>query len=100
MGTSVHYLAVEFQRFLRGVSAKVEHQEIVDIGLPQKSCGGNLFSFMQLDSASSQDGSARLAPSLAPVDEENFLPGEDPATPKWRALLTTLPIPAHPPPYE
>jgi hypothetical protein len=82
MGASVHYLAVEFQRFLRGVSAKVEHQEIVDIGLPQKSCGRNLFSFMHLDSASSQDGNARLARSLAAVDEENFLPGKDRAATK------------------
>jgi hypothetical protein len=32
MGTPVHYLPVEFERFRRGVSANVEHEEIVDMG--------------------------------------------------------------------
>jgi hypothetical protein len=73
MGTPVHYLTVEFQRFRRGGSANVEHDEIVDMGLPQKSRSGDLFSFMHLDRVSSQDGGAYLACSLAGVDEENFL---------------------------
>jgi len=84
-------LLVEFERFLRGVSAKVKHQEIVDIGLPEKSCGGNLFSFMHLDSVTSQDGSAYLTRSLAAVDEENFF-----AKKWWRAIHTTLPKRARP----
>jgi hypothetical protein len=64
---------VEFERFRRGVSANVEHYEIVDMGLPEKSRGGNLFGDMHLDSVTSQDGSARFARSLKAVDEENSL---------------------------
>jgi hypothetical protein len=62
-------LLVEFERFRRGVSANVEHDEIVDMGLPQKSRSGDLFSFMHLDRVSSQDGGTYLARSLAGVDE-------------------------------
>ncbi len=43
--------------------------------LPEKSRGGDLFSFMHLDAVSSQDGGAHLAGSLAAVDEENFFVG-------------------------
>src|SRR6266849_4939943 len=90
-------LLVEFERLCGGVSANVEHHEVVDIGLPQKSCGGNLFSFMHLDSVSSQNGSARLAGCLAAVDEENFVVGEKPAATKWRwAIHTTPPKQARP----
>jgi hypothetical protein len=69
LGTCVLHLLVEFERFPRGVSANVEHDEIVDIGLPQKSRGGDLFSFMHLDSVTSQDGSAYLTRSLKAVDK-------------------------------
>ena len=64
-------LLVEFERFRRGVSANVEHREIVYVGLPQKSRGGDVFSFMHFDVVTSQDGGARLAGCLAAVDEEN-----------------------------
>src|SRR5712692_9457939 len=67
-------LLVEFSRLFRGIPSNVEHDEIVDIGLPQKACCGESFGFMHLDSVTSQDGRARLARSLAAVDEENFLP--------------------------
>src|SRR5713226_8865397 len=96
MGTPVHYLTVEFQRFRRGVSANVEHDEIVDMGLPQKSRCGDLFSFMHLDSVTSQDGSAGFARSLKAVDEENFLVGKNRAVTTWWAIHTTLPKPARP----
>jgi len=43
------------------------------MGLPQKSRGGNLLSFMHLDAVTSEEGGARFARSLAAVDEENFL---------------------------
>ncbi len=91
MGTPVYYLTVEFQRFGREVSANVEHDEIVDMGLPEKSCGGDLFSFMHLDCVTSQDGSAHLARSLAAVDEENFFVSENRAATKWWAIHTTPP---------
>jgi hypothetical protein len=84
-------LLAEFERFPRGVSANVEQHEIVDIELPEKSRVGNLFSFMHLDSVTSQNGSARFARSLAAVDEKNFLLGEKPAATKWWAIHTTPP---------
>ena len=96
MGTPVHYVTVEFQRFRREVSANVEHDEIVDMGLPEKSCGGDLFSFMHLDCVTSQDGSAHLARSLAAVDEENFFVSENRAATKWWAIHTTPPKRARP----
>ncbi len=67
------------------------------MGLPQKSRGGDLFSFMDLDSVTSQDGSARLARSLKAVDEENFFVGKNRATTQWRwAIHTTPPKQARP----
>jgi len=97
LGTPVHYLTVEFQRFRRGVSANVEHEEIVDMGSPQKSRCGDLFSFMHLNCVSSQDGGAHLASCLAAVDEENFLVGKSRAATQWRwAIHTTLPKRARP----
>jgi len=91
-GTPLHYLTVEFQRFRRGISANVEHEEIVDMGSPQKSRCGDLFSFMHLNCVSSQDGGAHLASCLAAVDEENFLVGKSREATQWRwAIHTTLP---------
>ena len=71
--TRVHSpnLLVEFERFRRGVSANVEHDEIVDMGSPKKACCGEFLGFMHLDSVTPQDGSAYLAGCLAAVDEEN-----------------------------
>jgi hypothetical protein len=89
-------LLVEFERLLWGVTANVEHDEIVDMGLPEKSRSGDLFSFMHLDSATSQDGSARLAGCLAAVDEENSFPGKDRAATKWLAIHTIPPKRARP----
>jgi len=66
------------------------------MGLPQKSRGGDLFSFMDLDSVTSQDGSARLARSLKAVDEENFFVGKNRAVTKWWAMHRTLPKRARP----
>src|SRR5229473_8008158 len=76
-------LLVEFERFPRGVSANVKHDEIVDMRLPQKACCGDLFSFMHLDSVTSQDGSAGLTGSLAAVDEQNFFVSKNRAATKW-----------------
>jgi hypothetical protein len=59
--------------------------------LPEKSRSGDLFSFMHLDSATSQNGSARLAGSLAVVDEENFFARKGRAATKWWAIHRTLP---------
>jgi hypothetical protein len=53
------------------------------VGLPEKSRAGDLCGFVHLDSVTSQDGSARLARSLAAVDEENFFVGENRAATKW-----------------
>jgi len=89
-------LLVEFERFRRGVSANVEHNEIVDMGLPQKSRCGEFLGFMHLDCVTSQDGSARLARSLAAVDEENFFVGKSQAATKWWAIHMTLPKRARP----
>jgi hypothetical protein len=91
MGTPVHYLTVEFQRFRRGVSANVEHEEIVDMGSPQKSRCGDLFSFMHLNSTTPEDRSARFARSLRAVDEENFFVSKNRAVTKWWAIHSTLP---------
>ncbi len=91
MGTPVHYVTVEFQRFRREVSANVEHDEIVDVGLPEETRSGDLFSFMHLDSVSSQNGGAYLARSLKAVDEENFLVGKNRAVTTWWAIHRTLP---------
>src|SRR6266851_4894662 len=96
MGTPVHYVTVEFQRFRREVSANVEHNEIVDIGLPEKARCGDLFSFMHLDCVTSQDGSAGFARSLKAVDKENFLVGKSRAATKWWAIHRTPPKRARP----
>src|SRR5207245_8217175 len=90
-GAGLPDLLVEFERFRRGVSANVEHHEIVDIGLPQKSCGGDLFSLMYLDSATPQDRTARFAGCVAAVDQENFLIGKSRAATKWWAIHGTPP---------
>ena len=90
-GTPLHYLTVEFQRFRRGISANVEHEEIVDMGSPQKSRYGELFSFMHLDRVSSQDGGAYLARGLAGVDEENFLARKSRTTTKWWWVIHRTP---------
>ena len=83
MGASVFYFAVKFQRFLRGIPTNVEHDEIVDIGLPKGARSVDLFSFMYLDCVTPQDGSAYFARGLTAVDEQNFLVGEKPAAAKW-----------------
>ena len=64
--------------------------------LPEKSRGGDLFSFMHLDAVSSQDGGAHLTRCLAAVDEENFFVGKKPAATKWWAVHTTPPKRARP----
>lgn len=64
--------------------------------LPEKSRGGDLFSFMHLDAVSSQDSGARHAGCLAAVDEENFFVGKKPAATKWWAVHTTPPKRARP----
>jgi hypothetical protein len=84
-------LLVEFERFRRGVSANVEHDEILDIGLPKKSSSGDLFSLMHLYCVSSQDGGARLAHSPKAVDEENFFSGKSRVATKWRWAIHTTP---------
>src|SRR6266851_9553563 len=90
-------LLVEFERFRRGVSANVEHHEIVDMGLPQKACCGEFLGFMHLDSVTPQDGSAYLAGCLAAVDEENFPVSKSRTAAQWRwAIHTTLPKRARP----
>src|ERR1700730_6932376 len=84
-------LLVEFERFRRGVSAKVKHQEIVETGLPEKSRSRDLFSFMHLDSLTPEDRSAHLARSLAAVDEENFFVGKNRAATQWRRAIHRTP---------
>ena len=65
--------------------------------LPEKACCGEFLGFMHFDSVSSQDGSARLAGSLAVVDEENFFVRKNRAvTMWWSAIHTTLPKRARP----
>jgi hypothetical protein len=96
LGTCVLGLLVEFERFPRGVSTNVEHDEIVHIGLPQKACCGESLGFMHLDSVTSQDGSARLARSPAAVDEENFFARKSRAATKCWAIHRTLPKRARP----
>ena len=59
--------------------------------LPEKSRGGDLFSFMHLDSASSQDGGAHFARSLKAVNEENFLARKGRAATKWRWAIHRTP---------
>jgi hypothetical protein len=81
----------EFERFRREVSASVEHDEIVDIESPQKSCGGNLFSFMHLDCVTSQDGGAHLASCLAAVDQKNFFARESRTATQWRWAIHRTP---------
>jgi hypothetical protein len=90
-GTRVPDLLVELSRFFRGIAPNGEHEEIVETGSPKKSRGRDLFSFMHLDCVTSQDGSARLARSLAAVDEENFFVGKSRAATKWWAIHMTLP---------
>jgi hypothetical protein len=96
-GTCVLNLLVEFERVASRVSPDVEHHEIIDMGLPEKSGGGELFGFMHFYSATSQDGSAYFARGLAVVDQQNFLAFENLAATKWwRAIHTTLPKRARP----
>src|SRR6266849_1066677 len=96
-GTCTLDLLVEFSRLFRGIPPSVEHDGIVDMGLPQKSRGGNLLSFMHLDAVTSQHGGARLAGCLAAVDEENFLVSKNRAAAQRRwAVHTTLPKRARP----
>ena len=51
---------------------------------------------MHLNSATSQNGSARFARSLEAVDEENFFVSKNWAVTKWWAKHTTLPKRARP----
>jgi hypothetical protein len=74
------------ERLRGGVSANVEHHEIVHIGLPQKSRGGDVFSFIHLNSTTPQDRSARFARSLRAVDEENSFVSKNRAVTKWWAI--------------
>jgi hypothetical protein len=71
--TAVFHLTVEFECLFRRVSTNVEHYEVVDMRLPEKSRARDLFGEVNLDSVTAQDGSAYLAGSLAAVDEKNFL---------------------------
>jgi len=73
-GTRTLDLLVELECLRGGASANVEHHEIVYVGLPQKSRGGDVFSFMHFYAVTSQDGGAPLAGCLAAVDEENLPP--------------------------
>ena len=74
----------------------VEHDEIIDIGLPQKTRSGDFLGFMHLHSATSQDGGARLARSPEAVYEKNFFVGKNCAVTKWQAMHRTLPERARP----
>ena len=82
-------LLVEFERFLAGVPANVEHDEIVDLRLPQKARGRDLFGFVHLDCVTSQDGGAHLARCLKAVDEENSFVRKSLAVTKWWAIHRT-----------
>ena len=89
-------LIVEFSRVFRGIPPNIEHHEIVEIGLRQKSRSGDRFSFEYLDLATSQDGSARFAHSLRVVDEENSLARKMRVATKWWATHKTPPKRARP----
>jgi hypothetical protein len=94
---SVFHLTVEFECLFPGVSTNIEHYEIVDMRLPEKSRSRNLFGDMYLDSVTSQNGSAYLAGSLAGVNEKNFLFTKNRAVRHWRwAIHSTLPKRARP----
>jgi hypothetical protein len=83
-------LLTEFECFPRRVSANVEHYELVNIRVPQKPRPGEVRGGMDFDSMTPQDASAHLAGSLAAINKENFLAGENPsATTRW--LVHTTP---------
>src|SRR5713226_5840907 len=89
-------LLVEFSRLFRGIPTNVEHDQIVEIGLPQKACCGESLGFLYLNSVTPEDRSARLAGCLAAVDEQNFFVGKSRAATKWWAIHRTLPKRARP----
>jgi hypothetical protein len=83
LGTFGLDLLVEFERLPRGVSANIEHDEVIEIGLPKKSRCGELVGGMHFDSMTPQDARAHVACSLTAIDEENFLAIENRAAKGW-----------------
>ena len=90
-GTGLLNLLVEFERLSRGVSPNVEHDEVIEIGLPRKSRCGELVGGMHFDSMTPQDRSTRVAGSLAAIDEENSLVIENRAAKRWWLVHPALP---------
>jgi hypothetical protein len=83
-------LLTEFGCVPGRVSANIEHDEPVDIRVPEKPCPREVRGGMDFDSMTPQDASARLAGSLAAIDKENFLAvANRSATKRWGAMHTT-----------
>jgi len=85
-------LLVEFKCLSGKMSTHVEQYQVVDIGLPEKSCRLQAIGGMNLDVVTPQNDRSHVERRLVSVDEENFLPGKNRAATKWwRAIHTTLP---------
>ena len=84
-------LLTEFECVPGRVSANIEHDEPVDIRVPEKPCPGEVRGGMDFDSVTPQDASAHRAGSLAAIDKENFSARENRSTTKRWLVHTTPP---------
>jgi hypothetical protein len=83
-------LLTEFECVPGRVSANIEHDEPVDIRVPEKPYPREVRGGMDFVSMTPQDASARIAGSLAAIDKENFLAvANRSATKRWGAMHTT-----------
>ncbi len=85
-------LLEEFKCLSGKMSTHVEQYQVVDIGLPEKSCRLQAIGGMNLDVVTPQNDRSHVERRLVSVDEENFLTGKNRAATKWwRMIHTTLP---------
>src|SRR5439155_15086619 len=82
-------LLVEFECFSGKMSTHVEQYQVVDIGLPEKSCRLQAIGGMNLDAVTAQNDRSHVARRLVSVDEENFLTGKNRAATKWWRVIHT-----------
>lgn len=66
-------LAVEFERLSGKMSANIQQNQVVNIGLPKKPRSGESLGGMYLDAMTLQNPDPHVARRLVPVDEEDFL---------------------------
>ena len=77
VGARAPDLKIEIEGVSSKMSASVQQYQIVEPGSPQGSRRLEVVGRIDLDAATAQDAGARVAGTLAGVDEEDFLAIED-----------------------